>query len=188
MQGFRQRPGRAGASGVKTERGAHSPPVSPVRVCTARLAPGLWPGVGHRGLHVLTASPCPRCPPWLVDLRRGARRAIPGARPRCRRREVLMHPVSDGRRFGDRRSARSCSRWRRRRRRRRRSAGRETARPPAAATTAALGAAGPAVPLVAYDPAFSIWSPADRLTDAATVHWTGRTSRCSLSIDGETLR
>lgn len=48
----------------------------------------------------------------------------------------------------------------------------------------------PAVPLVACDPYFSIWSPGNKLTDADTVHWTGKSHRLmSLArIDGKTFR
>ncbi|MBN1362970.1 MAG: DUF4965 domain-containing protein [Sedimentisphaerales bacterium] len=48
----------------------------------------------------------------------------------------------------------------------------------------------PATPLVACDPYFSIWSPAAKLTDANTVHWTGKPHRLTsmVRIDGKPYR
>ena len=48
----------------------------------------------------------------------------------------------------------------------------------------------PAVPLVSCDPFFSVWSAADRLTDAETTHWAGAKQPISVTLaaDGRTWR
>jgi hypothetical protein len=62
--------------------------------------------------------------------------------------------------------------------------------PPAPRHEEANSLVPPATPLVAGDPYFSIWSPADKLTDDDTIHWTGKPNRLAglVRVDGKPFR
>ncbi|MEG1687445.1 MAG: DUF4964 domain-containing protein, partial [Angelakisella sp.] len=48
----------------------------------------------------------------------------------------------------------------------------------------------PSIPLITCDPYFSLWSPANRLTDAPTCHWTGAVKKMEgeVTVDGNRYR
>jgi len=48
----------------------------------------------------------------------------------------------------------------------------------------------PSVPLITHDPYFSLWSPADKLYETQTVHWTGieKTTAGIINVDGKEYR